>query len=215
MKNLITLAILLAKFVTNAQCPAPSNINLVDNINLLSTVELSWTENGSATIWDIAVVPNFNVDLPLPTNIWVSATTNPFILTNIPQITGCYAFFVRSVCSATDISPWVAIGTMGCSTDLIYYLATLSNDSFNSENKEIQIFPNPAQNELQIAYKGVSVVNSIEIYDLSGRVVYTTSPMASSSFSAILNISELQSGSYVVVLKNGEKKVVSKQMIKE
>jgi hypothetical protein len=59
------------------------------------------------------------------------------------------------------------------------------------------------------------VVNSIVIYDLSGRVVYTTSPMASSTFSAVLTISELQSGSYVVVLKNGEKKVVSKQMIKE
>ena len=59
------------------------------------------------------------------------------------------------------------------------------------------------------------MVNSIEIYDLSGRVDYTTSPMASSTFSAILNISELQSGSYVVVLKNGEKKVVSKQLIKE
>jgi hypothetical protein len=59
------------------------------------------------------------------------------------------------------------------------------------------------------------VVNSIVIYDLSGRVVYTTSPMASSTFSAVLNISELQSGSYVVVLKNGEKKVVSKQLIKE
>ena len=59
------------------------------------------------------------------------------------------------------------------------------------------------------------MVNSIVIYDLSGRVVYTTNPMASSTFSAVLTISELQSGSYVVVLKNGEKKVVSKQLIKE
>ena len=91
----------------------------------------------------------------------------------------------------------------------------LSNETFTPAQPVLTVSPNPAQNELQIAYKGVSVVNSIVIYDLSGRVVYTTSPMASSSFSAILNISELQSGSYVVVLKNGEKKVVSKQMIKE
>jgi hypothetical protein len=83
------------------------------------------------------------------------------------------------------------------------------------ENSSFDVFPNPAQNELQIAYKGVSVVNSIVIYDLSGRVVYTASTMASSTFSAVLNISELQSGSYVVVLKNGEKKVVTKQLIKE
>ena len=91
----------------------------------------------------------------------------------------------------------------------------LSNETFTPAQPVLTVSPNPAQNELQIAYKGVSVVNSIVIYDLSGRVVYTTSPMASSTFSAILNISELQSGSYVVVLKNGEKKVVSKQLIKE
>jgi hypothetical protein len=44
------------------------------------------------------------------------------------------------------------------------------------------------------------------IYDFSGRVVYTTSPMASSTFSGVLTISELQSGSYVVALKNGKKR---------
>jgi len=91
----------------------------------------------------------------------------------------------------------------------------LSNETFTPAQPVLTVCPNPAQNELQIAYKGVSVVNSIVIYDLSGRVVYTTSPMASSTFSAVLNVSELQSGSYVVVLKNGEKKVVSKQLIKE
>jgi alpha-tubulin suppressor-like RCC1 family protein len=91
----------------------------------------------------------------------------------------------------------------------------LSNETFTPAQPVLTVSPNPAQNEFQIAYKGVSVVNSIVIYDLSGRVVYTTNPMASSTFSAILNISELQSGSYVVVLKNGEKKVVSKQLIKE
>jgi alpha-tubulin suppressor-like RCC1 family protein len=91
----------------------------------------------------------------------------------------------------------------------------LSNETFTPAQPVLTVSPNPAQNEIQIAYKGVSVVNSIVIYDLSGRVVYTTSPMASSTFSAVLNISELQSGSYVVVLKNGEKKIVSKQLIKE
>ena len=91
----------------------------------------------------------------------------------------------------------------------------LSNETFTPAQPVLTVSPNPAQNEIQIAYKGVSVVNSIVIYDLFGRIVYTANPMASSTFSAVLTISELQSGSYVVVLKNGEKKIVSKQLIKE
>jgi alpha-tubulin suppressor-like RCC1 family protein len=131
------------------------------------------------------------------------------------------------VATKSDGSLWTwgsnDVGQLGNGTTVAYTTPTLlpidgcvlSNETFTPAQPVLTVSPNPAQNELQIAYKGVSVVNSIVIYDLSGRVVYTTSPMASSTFSAILNISELQSGSYVVVLKNGEKKVVSKQLIKE
>ena len=47
MKKLIILAILLTNFVSNSQCSAPTNINLINNIAFLNTVELSWTENGT------------------------------------------------------------------------------------------------------------------------------------------------------------------------
>ena len=147
MKKIISLTILLANFVGAAQCPAPSNIIVIDNIALLSTAELSWNENGNATAWDIAVIPDFNVGTTLPSTAWVSgATNNPFILTNIPAGYGCYVFFVRSVCSVINVSPWVAVATSGCSPNVYNYLATLSNDNFNSDNREIQIFPNPSKN---------------------------------------------------------------------
>ncbi len=90
----------------------------------------------------------------------------------------------------------------------------LSDESFTKEQSIVTLSPNPAQNELHISYKGASVVNSIEIYDISGRVVYTTNPMASTNFTATLSISNLESGSYVVVLKDGGTTVVSKQLVR-
>ena len=99
MKKIITLAILLTTFVSNSQCSAPSNVNLINNIALLNTVELSWTENGTATSWEIAVVPDFNVGSTIPTTGWIFATRIPFIVNGIPPSYDCYAFFVRSVCS--------------------------------------------------------------------------------------------------------------------
>ncbi|MBY0485899.1 MAG: T9SS type A sorting domain-containing protein, partial [Flavobacteriaceae bacterium] len=63
--------------------------------------------------------------------------------------------------------------------------------------------------------KGLDVVNKVVVYDLSGRLVYESNAVASSAFSATIGISELQSGSYLVVLKNNEKTIVSKQLVKE
>lgn len=169
MKKTITLIILLANYFGNAQCLAPSNLNLIDNINLLSTVELSWTENGTAITWDIAVVPDFYVGAPLPSNVWVTASTNPFILTNIPPINGCYAFFVRSVCSNTDVSSWIAIGSLSCSSDEFNYLETLSSNNFSFNNK-VNIFPNPSSDLLFIE-NIKNQIQKIEFFDLQGRIV--------------------------------------------
>ena len=125
MKKIITLLILITFFKGNAQCPAPSNL-IYSTVNT-SDALLSWTENGTATTWDIAVVPDFYVGAPLPSNGWVSASTNPFTYVGLPP--GCNVFFVRSVCSTTDVSPWTAVASSGCPINIINYLATLSNNN--------------------------------------------------------------------------------------
>ena len=142
MKKLIILAVLLTNFVSNSQCLAPSNVNLINNIAFLNTAELSWTENGTATSWEIAVVPDFNVGSTIPTTGWIAATSNPFIITGIPPSFDCYAFFVRSACSLTEVSNWTGASTLGCSITAYNYFLTLSNDSFvsNSENNKFQIY---------------------------------------------------------------------------
>ena len=80
-------------------CRKPTNLAItnVDGNN----VTLSWTENGTATAWQIAygLFTNDN-DYTV-----VDATTNPFTVTNLGL--GEWHFFVRSNCAANDQSDWL------------------------------------------------------------------------------------------------------------
>ena len=209
MKKLIALVILLTNFVSNSQCSAPSNINLINTIAFLNTVELSWTENGTATSWEIAIVPDFNVGSPIPTNGWISASSNPFTITGIPPSFDCYAFFVRSVCSSTDVSNWTAASTLGCSITAYNWLLTLSNNSFipNSENNKIQIYPNPTKNIIQI--KNNSEIEKITIFDYLGKVILTQTQNNNE-----INVESLSKGIYLIEIQLENEKVY-KKFIKE
>ena len=196
MKKLIILAILLANFVGNSQCSAPSNVNLINNIAFLNTAELSWTENGTATSWEIAVVPDFNVGSTIPTTGWIVATSNPFIVTGIPPSFDCYAFFVRSVCSSTDVSSWTGASSLGCSIVAYNWFLTLSNDNFvtNSENNKLQIYPNPAKNIINIKYN--SEIEKISIFDYLGKEILTQIQNNNE-----INVENLSKGIYTIEIQ--------------
>ena len=209
MKKLIILAILLANFVGHSQCSAPSNVNLINNIAFLNTAELSWTENGTATSWEIAVVPDFNVGSTIPTTGWIVATSNPFIVTGIPPSFDCYAFFVRSVCSSTDVSSWTGASSLGCSIVAYNWFLTLSNDNFvtNSENNKLQIYPNPAKNIINIKYN--SEIEKISIFDYLGKEILTQIQNNNE-----INVENLSKGIYIIEIQLENEKVY-KKFIKE
>lgn len=209
MKRLLTLLILLINYASNSQCSAPSNVNLINNIAFFNTAELSWTENGNATSWEIAVVPNFSVGSTIPTTGWIAASSNPFIITGIPPSFDCYAFFVRSVCSPTDVSNWSGASSLGCSITAYYWFLTLSNDSFvsNSENNKLQIFPNPTKNIIHI--KNNSEIEKIKIFDYLGKEVLTQTQNINE-----INIENLSKGIYLMEIQSENEKVY-KKFIKE
>ena len=166
MKKIVTLICLLTYIIGNAQCPIPSNL-VYTSVN--QDALLSWTEDGTATTWDIAVVPNFYVGAPLPSNGWVSSSSNPFLYVGLPP--GCNVFFVRSVCSATDVSQWTVIASPGCPINITNYLATLSSNDF-SLNSKVKIFPNPSSSILFIE-NIQKQIQKIEFLDLQGRLIIT------------------------------------------
>ena len=183
---------MLTFFKGNTQCPAPSNL-AYSTVNIQDVV-LSWTENGTATQWDVTVVPDFSVGAPLPTDSYNVSTTKQFIFANFPQ-TGCNVFFVRSRCSATEVSSWVALATSGCDTNVNNYLATLSTNDFPFNNK-VKIFPNPSSSILFIE-NFEKQIQKIEFFDLQGRIIKTINENKNEYQ---IDISNLLAATYIIKL---------------
>ncbi|WP_395066561.1 T9SS type A sorting domain-containing protein [Flavobacterium sp.] len=205
MKKKLTLIILLTILIGNAQCPAPSNLIL--SIPYATAAQLNWTENGTATAWEIAVIPDYYIGSPMPTFGTIYSGTDPYIINGLPPTYGCYAFFVRSVCSTTDVSPWVAVGSLGCSSDVYNYLATLSTDTHNLESNVIQVYPNPSKNVVQI--KSNSKIEKITIFDSLGKVI-----LIQTENNNEIDIENLSKGIYIIEVYTENEKNYRK-LIKE
>ncbi|HNX21694.1 MAG TPA: fibronectin type III domain-containing protein, partial [Bacteroidales bacterium] len=81
-------------------CPAPSAL-AVTNVSS-SSVELGWTENGSATTWTVEYGP---AGFTLGTGTQVIASANPFVVPGLNPAT-IYDFYVKANCGASDFSGW-------------------------------------------------------------------------------------------------------------
>lgn len=80
-------------------CAAPANL-AVTNLTFYSAV-LSWTEGGSATAWEIEIVP---AGMPA-TGAGTLSTANPYVITGLTPNT-CYHFYARAVCGPDSTSNW-------------------------------------------------------------------------------------------------------------
>ncbi|HRO42785.1 MAG TPA: T9SS type A sorting domain-containing protein [Flavipsychrobacter sp.] len=80
-------------------CPAPTNPSAVTT---MTTAALNWTENGSATLWQIEYGPA-NFTPGTGTLMYVSSKPHP--LTSLTHSTE-YSYFVRAVCGSNDTSVW-------------------------------------------------------------------------------------------------------------
>ena len=90
-------------------CPQPQS--LVTSAVTFSSVNLAWTENGTATSWHVLALP---CGSPAPTASstgWVTAGTNPYTLNGLTSET-CYDIYVRSACSTSDFSTWLGPRTI-------------------------------------------------------------------------------------------------------
>ena len=85
-------------------CPSPSNPTAVA---AATSATLGWTENGSASSWDIEWGPIPFTPTGVPT---ITGATNPYVLTGLTPGTG-YAYRVRSNCNADGTSLWSTVKT--------------------------------------------------------------------------------------------------------
>ncbi|WP_296381878.1 fibronectin type III domain-containing protein [Winogradskyella sp.] len=75
-------------------------IDLTATVVTLDGADLGWTENGTATTWNVEVVPNGDVPTGTPTTTGVS---NPYTVTGLMASTS-YDFYVQADCGGGDTS---------------------------------------------------------------------------------------------------------------
>ena len=78
---------------------------------------------------------------------------------------------------------------------------TLSVDD-NAFNNELLIYPNPVQNILQISNLNNTVIDTIEVFDIQGRLVKQFNSFETNS-TLNLDISELKAAIYLVRINSG------------
>ncbi len=196
MKITLLFTLITISFGGFAQCPPPSNLTY-SNITP-EDVLLEWTETGSVIAYEVALLHNYVVGDPMPSYGSYLSSSNTFLYVAIPP--GCNVFLVRSVCSATEVSPWVAVATSGCSSEAGDYLETLSTDSF-SKNSAFTIFPNPAKNLVQI--KSDSEIEQVRIIDALGKVILAQN-------NTEINVEHLAKGIYTLEISTGNGRIFRK-----
>lgn len=106
-------------------CLAPSTLNV--STLTPTSANLDWTENGTATTWDIEWdTTGFT---PGTGTMVTGTTTNPHNLTGLTANTS-YSFYVRADCGGSDTSAWV--GPFSFTTPCVAVVAPWNEDFENA-----------------------------------------------------------------------------------
>lgn len=99
------IALDLVEVSTCLSCAAPSN--LAASFVGLDSAALDWTENGTATMWEISYgAPGLTAGM----GTQMVTMNKPFGLGSLPASTS-YEYYVRSICGANDTSNWSSLGS--------------------------------------------------------------------------------------------------------
>ena len=106
--------------ITCAPAPACSSPTALTLSNVTSnSVTINWTQppnpdSSVASAWQCLVLPAGSPAPTAATTGYLEASVNPFVITDLMPGT-CYSFYVRAVCSASDISQWSTV-LSGCTS---------------------------------------------------------------------------------------------------
>ena len=112
-------------FTTEESCPTPTSL-FVQSITATSA-ELNWTENGTATLWDVEIINQSSGDTEI-----ISGVNNPYTADGLIQNTD-YAFVVISQCENDEASdpsePYYFTTEESCPTPTFPYVQSITATS--------------------------------------------------------------------------------------
>jgi hypothetical protein len=167
--------------------------------NLSNRVQLNWTPTPLAVACNVQ-----GKRLPTGPTPSVDVLTAPYNTTNVPYaVAGAgttWTWRVRCACSISPVvaSPFTAYG------DTFSIPVAREGDMLNAED---MIFPNPADNDLFVAYNATEDASNVSftIVDMLGRVVANqTMDVTAGIMSVRFDVSGMEEGNYFVQIVNGE-----------
>lgn len=173
-------------------CPFPNNLTIA-NITA-TTANLGWTETGSATAWDVHVVPaGSSAPIMATTPSDPNLSLNPYTKTGLASNTD-YEFYVRADCGSGYESFWsgpYAFRTpLSCGDD--FYDSGGPLNTYLTEDSVYHFYPS-AGNSTKVTFTAFDVGTSDALYVYDGPD--TNSPLIDSGNPAIPG-SGLPAGGY-------------------
>ena len=188
------------------------NTNNTVTVNLMSNfataagpdVRIFLVDRGTLTNSQLKISSNFltrpRIEMGLsPASGMATFTKNIPLGMNISDFETVY-FFCQAFSQFWDFGSYTPFATTNCNV--------LGTDDF--ENDKLQIYPNPATNELNIQLNATGATYEVAIYNTLGSLVFVSEKTSNSN----INISELNSGVYFVKVTDTQNKVYLKRMIK-
>lgn len=119
--------------------------------------------------------------------------------------TSAIKFFNSSTTLGLDDLKIYSVALDQAAITSLYTNNTLATENFNQKNLEVNLYPNPSNDEVNIEMK--NEVDSIEIYTILGQKVLE-------SKNKQINVSSLATGIYMVRIKDTENAISTKKFIK-
>ena len=106
------------------------------------------------------------------------------------------------------------IGTLNSwSVEVCYVQATLKSESFGLEN--FTLYPNPNNGNFNIQFNSTSGNEiKVNVHDMRGREIFNKTYTNNGFFNEDLQLSDVQSGVYLVNVQDGNRKEVKKIVVK-
>jgi hypothetical protein len=103
-----------------------------------------------------------------------------------------------------------SVNDLGVIVDDFVIDGTLDNQEFDLKN--IAIYPNPSKGIFTVSM-GATSLESIEVYDLTGKIVYAKNEFQANQYQTTLDLSTVTSGIYFVKIES-QNQSVTKRIIK-
>jgi hypothetical protein len=161
--SIATIYVASATNCLPTNCATPTNLEI--NNASTSSVQLNWLEIGGANQWNVLAL---TCGSPIPNSSntgWVTATTNSNFVLNGLNAGTCYSFYVRSVCSPSNVSNW-SLGTSFTTSDFTGcgYIFTDNGGAnanyFNNSDNITSICPTISGEAVTVSFTSFNVESS-------------------------------------------------------